>query len=220
MMKKNILIAFLLGVAAFSAWQFSATYAQRQQLADDLSLAQATIANLKDSLLIALQKERALAREVGMKYESVRQAMIASERRIASLSASFERELAARQSFESEAGLARAERDALRAAQQEMAAKVDQLSRDNDAYRQKLSSIDELRKVIRELRVRAHRGPSYVREKVIIPVAATVTGAAGVQSVPRVSRSIEGNQGFIIKDGKPTVPGEISIDVVPISTTP
>jgi regulator of replication initiation timing len=57
------------------------------------------------------------------------------------------------------------------------------LSQENDEMKMKLSSVNELRKAIRELKLK-----------------------------PRI---IEGNKGYLIKDGQPTVTPKVKIEVVP-----
>jgi len=62
---------------------------------------------------------------------------------------------------------------------------------ENEQFKAKLSSVVELKKAIRELRAR--------KRKVLTP-------------------ETEGNRGFLIKNGQPTIPEKIKIEVVPAQT--
>lgn len=73
----------------------------------------------------------------------------------------------------------------------------EQLSKENEALKIKLNSVIELKKAMRELRKQAQK--------------------VGMQIIKKtdVRKTLEGNQGFVIKDGKPNNPAKVKIEVVP-----
>ncbi len=83
-------------------------------------------------------------------------------------------------------------------------AELEQSAQEKQVMAQKLSSVKELKKAIKELRRQARaarKRPAAVRR-----VTNKQTGTTQV---------VVGNQGFLVRDGKPTFEGRVRIDVVP-----
>jgi chromosome segregation ATPase len=72
----------------------------------------------------------------------------------------------------------------------------DKLVQENDNLHAKLGSVSGLKKAIMELRGQARNLGTKMKEQ---------------------NESNEGNQGFVIKDGKPTITGKVKIEVTPVT---
>jgi superfamily II RNA helicase len=73
----------------------------------------------------------------------------------------------------------------------------DRLEKENDAFKAKLSSATELKKAIKELKKQAQKvGVSMIKKA-------------------QTEKTLEGNQGYIIKDGLATIPAKVRIEVTP-----
>ena len=83
-------------------------------------------------------------------------------------------------------------------------AKLRQVSQENESLKAKLSSIAELKKVLRELK-------RQVRKVSKVSIETKQKGQS--------EKIIEGNRGYLIKDGKAIYPGKLRIEIVPVLPT-
>jgi chromosome segregation ATPase len=71
------------------------------------------------------------------------------------------------------------------------------LKTENISMKERLGSIKELKKAIREVKIKIYQARVEMRQK------------------SDVQRLLEGNRGFVLKDGKPTYPAKVRIQVNP-----
>lgn len=184
---KNIALILLLGITVFSMVKYVSELRARYRLQDNLVLAQGQITVLaqeKQNLLQDLKKEKEVKEQLELKNAKLKGYLRASGNRVRRL---FQDNAKSRNNLEdagSRLSILKAENRAL----------IDSRKRvymENEEFKLKLSSVNELKKAIKELRGKKHRNPDSVAE---------------------------GNQGFLIKDGRLTALEKVKIEVIPAQT--
>lgn len=184
---KNIALIGLVGITAFSMVKYVSELKARYMLQDSLGQAQGQIVVLaqeKQNLLQGLRKEKELKQQLELKNINLKDYLRASKERIARL---FQSNASAQNDLEDTKirfSILKAENRAL----------IDSRRRiyiENEEFKLKLSSVDELKKAIGELKIKQ-------REDLILET--------------------EGNRGFLTKDGRLTTPEKIKIEVIPART--
>ena len=183
---KNMVLILLLSIAVFSMVRYVGELKARYRLQDSLVQTQGELVVLtqeKQNLLQELEKEKELKEQLALKNTDLKDYLRASKHKIVRLFQDSSRIQNNLEDVGAKLSILKAENRAL----------IDSRKRiylENEQFKAKLSSVVELKKVIRELRTRKHE-----------PL---VLGAAG-------------NQGFLIKDGQPTTSEKIKIEVIPAS---
>jgi len=184
---KNIIIIFLSAVAIFTVLKYALSFKEKCDLSNSLEQA-------KEQAQILENQKQNLLQELGKEKES-RQNLKGSLKASAVRLRKLFREAAERQDsieqLNSRISLARAENALLKE-------EGGKLKGDYEALKTKLSSIAELKKALRELKIEIRRGSRKLTQK--------------NKSVEEI---IEGNRGFLIRDGKFTYPAKVKIEVVP-----
>ena len=94
--------------------------------------------------------------------------------------------------------LSKAENTALREEKNRLSLELTEVSQERDTLKARLSSIPELKKTIKEVKVQIYKAKAVMRE------------------IAKKRRVIEGNRGYLMKNGKPTFPvSKIKIEVMP-----
>ena len=132
--------------------------------------------NQKQNLLQELEKEKNTVKELNLRSAGLKSYLIAFKKRLSKSFLALDNAQYKLEHLNSQFSILKAENNALLEDKQ-------RLSQENDEMKMKLSSVNELRKAIRELKLK-----------------------------PRI---IEGNKGYLIKDGQPTVTPKVKIEVVP-----
>ena len=179
---KNLAIILLLGVAVFSMVRYVSELKARFRLQDSLAQAQGEVAGLtqeKQNLLQELGKEKKLNEQLVARNVNLRAYLKASKERMGRLF----RDNSKLEETSIKFAVLKAENRAL----------IDihrRIYTENEQFKNKLGSVVELKKAIKELKTR--------KRKVLGP-------------------ETDGNQGFLIKDGQLTS-GKIKIEVIPAKT--
>lgn len=186
-MVKNIVLILLIGITAFSMVRYMSELRGRYRLKEGLIQAQGQIAVLvqeKQNLLQDMEKEKELKEQLAQNNANLKNYLRASKNKITRL---FEDNARTQGSLEEQSAkfsILKAENKALIDGRKRIYA-------ENEQFKLKLSSIVELRKAIRELKIRKHNGPVI---------------------------ETEGNRGFLIKDGQSTAVERVRIEVIPAQT--
>ena len=106
------------------------------------------------------------------------------------------------QELSAQFSLLKEENVALQQEKASLKAEVEKLTRQNEDFTVRFNSIGDLKKAIRELKIKMRKVKAEIRKN----KAALIN-------------NIEGNKGFIVKDGKVAQPAWIRIEVKPASTT-
>ncbi len=189
-----ILVAFLIGITAFSAFRYVASLKEKLDLMSALNQTKEQIAVLeseKQNLLQELEKEKQLQQQLNEENTGLKESLKVNEEKIDKINADFAQAQTTLEQLNSQLAALRQEKDNLNA-------QVTQVTQEKDNLQARLSSIVELKKAIRELKRQVRQVSVEIGEKV------------------KLEKIIEGNRGFLIKDGKSAYyPARVKIEVVP-----
>jgi len=200
---KNILIALLVTLTLFSVFKYIYSIKEKYELLNILNQTKeqaAALENEKQNLLQELEKEKELQQKISQENSALKDNIRLSEEKLAKLDADFAQAQKAIEQLNSKFALLKAENTALIEKNSRVNNKLTQVSQEKDTLQVKLSSIAELKKAIKELKRQMCKVGMVIKEKV------------------RTNKIIEGNRGFLIKDGKFTYPAKVKIEVTPAST--
>jgi len=187
---KNIFIVLLISITIFSVFKYVLSLKEKYALLNTLNQLKqqvTTLENDKQTLLERLGIERKLNAQLEIEISGVKDYLRASKKRLAKLFAEYAQTQKAIEELNSKFCIVKSENIALKEERIKLDMQLTQVSQEANDLKAKLNSIAELKERIKELRRQAHQ-----------------------------ARKIgEGNRGFLIKDGKPTYPPEIKIEVIP-----
>lgn len=199
---KLILITFLLGVSVFCVYKYLLIIKEKQILSAELKNSQGQITVLKNEnqgLLQELEKEKDINQEMIQKYAFLRRNFKAGIIKINQLNSELALAVKHIDSLNSEVSVLKNENLQMKEASGNLKIDLFYISQEKDDISRRMSSIAELKKAIRELSRQQKKGVKAVKEKPKKPIPAI----------------LEGNHGFLIKDGKPVPPVKIRIEVNP-----
>ena len=182
---KNLVLVLLLGIAVFSMVRYVSELKARFRLQESLIQAQSEAASLsqeKQNLLRELKKEKEFTEQLTAKNVKLKAYSRASKVRLTSLFRDNSKTQNKLEDINTKFAILKAENKAL----------IDSHKRnylENEQYKLKMNSMVELKKAIRELKVRKAKSSNL---------------------------EIEGNQGFLLRNGRSTLE-KIKIEVVPAS---
>ncbi|MFA5092342.1 MAG: hypothetical protein WC543_00095 [Candidatus Omnitrophota bacterium] len=183
---KNIALIFLLGITIFSMVKYVSELNARYRLQDSLAQVQSQVAIItqeKQNLLQELKKEQELQQQLELRNAALKENLKASKNRITRF---FQEEAKVKSDLED----SRARLAILKAENLALVNSHKRLFVENEELKFKLSTVDELKKAIKELRNRKRKD---------------------------LELQAEGNQGFITRNGQPTTVEKIKIEVIPAS---
>jgi len=197
---KNILLVFLLSVTIFSVFKYILSLKEKYDLSALLNQAKeqaAALENEKQNLLQEIDKEKALQEKLTQENTALKDNLKTDEEKLANLGADFTVAQKTIEQLNSNFSLLKAENIALIEKKNTLNTKLSQVSQENDSLKARMSSIAELKKSIRELKRQMRRVGIVMKQKV------------------QTERIIQGNRGFLIRDGKFTYPAKVRIEVTP-----
>ena len=196
---KNILIVLLATIAVFSVFKYVSGLKERYDLSNTLNQIKeqaATLENEKQNLLQDLEKEKELQQKLTRQNSGLKDYLRASRKRLTRLFSGYRQSQNEIEQLESKFSILKAENTALTEDKQRFAA-------ENEGLKARLSSIAELKKAISELKMQMRKGSTLIK-----------------QATPAEEKIAEGNRGYLIKDGKPTYPAKVIIEVIPTAASP
>jgi len=185
-MIKNLALILLIGVTAFSMIRYVSELKARFRLQESLMQAQGEVETLtqeKHNLSQELSKEQESNAQLTARNVKLRAYLKASTTRMGGLFRANSKAQNELEAINAKFAILKAENKALIAGHQRSYV-------ENEQLRFKLSSVVELKKAIRELRMNKTEAPNF---------------------------RTEGNQGFLIRDGRSTLE-KIKIEVIPAKT--
>ncbi|MDD2752132.1 MAG: hypothetical protein PHN59_03295 [Candidatus Omnitrophica bacterium] len=197
---KNILIIFFLSVAAFSIVKYAAIFQEKRALTEDLNSIKQKLAVLeeeKEAFLAELEQGKEQVALLSQDKAVLKQNLKAVKKRMAKLFTELNQTKKAIEQLNSKFLLLKAENVTLI----KRSKKVNQLSAQNQALRENLYSIPELRKRIAELK-KDKNAPLEIEVNANWPALE--------------GQNPEGNRGFLLKNGQPTYPAKVKIEVITI----
>lgn len=191
---KLILIIFLLGISIFSVFKYLASVKEKYDLLNTINQIKTQVTaleNEKQNLLRAQQ-------ELAQKNEELKDNLKLSEEKLAKEAVDFTQFQKTIEDFNSQISLLKAENTALREEKDNLNSRLAEVSQEKENLKSRLSSFSELKKALKELKKQTRQLRFELRKK------------AEIQKI------IEGNRGYLIKDGKPTYPSKVRIEVKPL----
>lgn len=200
--KAVLTVLLLLGITIFSVFKYILTVREKNDLGAAIEKIKAeavALENEKQHLLQSLEQEKTLQQNLTRQNTSLQENLKVAEARLAGI----EEELLQAQKefadFTSQACLIKEENTALQKERADLRVQIVKLTRENEDFTTRFNSAEELKKAIRQLKLKMRRVKSEIKKKTVL-----------------ISDS-EGNRGFVIKDGKSTQPAQIKIEVKPAS---
>jgi len=198
---KIVVFVLLLSITVFSVYKYISALSGRYELLNALNEIKQQIQvleNDKQSLLLELEKEKQLADKLSEQNAGLRDNLRASIARLTRLFADAENAQESLEDIRAQFSLLKAENTALKE-------QFTQMSSENESMKAKLGSVSEMKKAIREFRKQMGKVGKEIKQQV------------------NANQVAEGNRGFVIRDGQPTLtpaptPKVIKIEVVPAPT--
>jgi chromosome segregation ATPase len=190
---KNAVLVLLLTVTIFSVYRYLAELKQKYELSVDLAKAKEAglaLEKEKQNLLVAIDKEKSVSAGLSQKIFVLKNNFRAAKVRLNKLFTDYQRAQSELDDLDAKFSLLKAEKVEL-----EKQNKL--ITEENSGLKEKLGSVAELKKAMHQLRKQAQKVTVQIRKKF------------------DQNRVIEGNNGFLMKNGLPTYPAKVKIEVVP-----
>ncbi len=192
-----VVIIFLCGLAAFSLYKYTrinVDLGQKKQQITELEARNNAISQeleeQKARLAQATQEKKTLEEEVALGKQDLGQLKLEladSRKELANLQRTVEELTAGNQALQKE--------------QAGLTAKIEELNTQKNALETKLSSVDELKQILKDLK----KAKRTVRRN-----------KAGKELNNKKTETADSNRGYIIYQGKPTFKSKVSIQVLPV----
>lgn len=199
-----LLIPFLIGITIFSAFQYVSSLKEKYDLQNSLNQIKKQVADLelaRQSLLQEVEQEKELQKALTQENSNLKGSLEVNNEKLTKLGAVFQDASRTIEDLNSRISILKAENAALAEKKEKLALELTAVSQENEALNSRLSSVRELKRAIKELKKKASKG------------------AEEIKAIAKTRNVIEGNRGFLIKDGKPTYPAKVKIEVTPASIT-
>ncbi|MCX5696793.1 MAG: hypothetical protein NTU54_02270 [Candidatus Omnitrophica bacterium] len=204
---KVVLIAFLVGITAVCVFEYLTLLREKMMLLDSLNKTKNELGLLQQerlNLLQGLEKEKEQENQLEGLKVLYKNNLRATRRKVAKLRA--EQKLS--EDLSGHVNILKLENSVLRRRYARLNQKLDQLEQRNQDFQQKFNSLSELKKAIQALRRKERKVEEGRKVEEVM-----------VQESP-TRKIIKGNKGFLVKDGKPTLPLKINIEVTPDTKLP
>lgn len=189
-MKRNILsilIVLLVGISLFSLWQYISILSKRQSLLESINQIRSDISRLE-------MERRQISYQLDEKIQLLQR--LSEEKQVLQDNIKVTQEKFA----QAQRIIEQLRCDINSLTEENLSLKKDKrnLTEENASLKARFRSINELNRAIKELKRQMRKVRVEMRQKV------------------SADRAIEGNRGYIIKDGKPTLGSRVKIEVIPV----
>ena len=192
---KIILTALLVGITIFSVFKYVAALKEKYDLLKNLNQVKGQVAALEQ----AIEKEKELQKAIAQENSTLKDELKTNTDKLTQLDVDLQNSQKTIEQLTSQIALSQAENTALREEKDKLTLELAQISQERDTLKARLSSIPELKKTIKEIKLQIRKTKVMMRE------------------ITEKRRVIEGNCGFLIKNGKTTFPiTKIKIEVMPV----
>lgn len=191
---KIILVFLLVGITIFSVFKYLVTLKEKYDLVENLNQVKGQVASLEQ----AIEKEKELEKAVTQENLTLKDELKANTDKLTQLDVDLQNFQKTIEQLTSQIALSKAENTALREEKDKLIQNLTQISQERDTLKERLSSIPELKKAIKEIKIQMRKAKVAIGE------------------IVKKRTVIEGNRGFLVKDGKTTFPiTKIKIEVMP-----
>jgi len=197
---KNILIVLLLTIAVFCVFKYIASLKEKYDLLNTLNQIKEQVATLEkkeQGLLETLEKEKELQRKLSQENSGLKDGLKISKIRLMKLFREAKETQKSIEQLNAQFSILKAENKALIEKEDKLKAQFSQVSQENETLKARLGSVVELKKAIRELKRQMRKVSIEINQET------------------QDEKIVEGNHGFLIKDGKLTYPTRVRIKVIP-----
>ncbi len=187
---RAIIIAVLFGVTVFSVYKYIASVKENSDLSANIRQLNTDVKALEDEkngLVKNLNQEKELNTVLNQENNGLKDNLNQTQAKLAQMETDFQSSQKAIEDLDSQISLVKAENTALRDQIQGLELDINQAKADKEQLQVRLSSLAELKKAIKELRQKARLAKKQVQKR-----------------IETKEKIILGNNGFLIKDGKPT----------------
>jgi len=192
---KIILTALLLGITIFSVFKYVAALKEKYDLLKNLNQVKGQVAALEQ----AIEKEKELQKTLAQENVTLKDGLKTNTDKLTQLDVDLQNSQKTIEQLTSQIALSQAENTALREEKDKMTLELAQISQERDTLKARLSSIPELKKTIKEIKLQIRKTKVMMRE------------------MTKKRRVIEGNRGFLVKNGKTTFPiTKIKIEIMSV----
>ncbi len=198
---RAIIIAVLFGVTVFSVYKYIASVKENSDLSANIRQLNTDVKALEDEkngLVKNLNQEKELNSALNQENTGLKDNLNQTQAKLAQLETDFQSSQKAIEDLDSQISLVKAENTALRDQIQGLELDINQAKVDKEQLQVRLSSLAELKKAIKELRQKARLAKKQVQKR-----------------IETKEKIILGNNGFLIKNGKPTS-STVRIEVEPL----
>jgi chromosome segregation ATPase len=198
-------VALLAGIAIFSSYKYFSSIKEKYELIEAKNRADAQalmIENERIRLLKTLEEGQLRQKSLTAENTALQGQLKSAQDTLQKTQSELQTTQKTLTELNNEFSLAKAENAALVKQFSEVKAESDALAQEKDMLRQKLSSLSELKQAIRELRQKLGNARREIDTRL------------------QKDQIIIGNGGYMLRDGKPTFPARIKIEVVPLPEQP
>lgn len=197
--KVLVVFLFLIGISAFSIFKYLGSLKEKYDLLNTVNKIKEQVSSLeteKQNLLQTLEKEKQLQQQLGEENLQLKESLKASEEKLTQLNSEFAQAKEAVERLNSEITALKAENSDLKEERDSLQIQLIRAVKEKDSVKARLGSLFELKKAIKEVKKQMHK--------------------VGIQ-IKQIAKAkeIEGNRGFLIKDGKSTLTTKVKIEVIP-----
>jgi chromosome segregation ATPase len=194
---KIVLIVLLASITVFSAIEYLMVLKEKFILTNNLNQARSQITVLTDTV----KKERELQAALSQDNLKLKDDLRVNTDKLTQVDLDLRNSRATIEDLTSQVALSKVENTSLRQEKDKLSQDLTQVSQERDTLKARLSSIPELKKAIKEVKVQINLAKAMIRE---------------ITKQRKAVVEIDGNKGFLVKDGKPTSPTvNIKIEVKP-----
>ena len=191
---KIILFVLLLCITIFSAFKYFTALKEKYALLKNLNQAKAQVVVLEE----AIDKERKLEKALSQENLTLKDGLKSNTDKLTQLDTDLRNAQKAIEELTLQIALTKAENTAVREEKDNLTLELAQVSQERDSLKSRLSSVPELKKAIKEVKIQIHQAKVMMKE------------------ITKKRKIVEGNQGFLVKNGKSTFPvTKIKIEVMP-----
>ncbi|MDD5255216.1 MAG: hypothetical protein PHR11_04090, partial [Candidatus Omnitrophica bacterium] len=159
----------------------------------------------KKGLQQDMEKEQALKNQISQDNASLKESLRLSDEKLAALVHDLSEAHRNLEELSAQISIVTAENTALKEDFTRTKARLEEESRQKDELAARFNSVTELKKAIKDLRKRMRQA-----RQLAAPLRPPKKTAAGETE----GKIIDGNRGYLIKDGKPTTPTKVKIEVI------
>lgn len=194
---KTFLIVLLVSITVFSAIEYLMALKEKFILTNNLNQAKSQITALEDTV----KKEIELQASLSQDNLKLKDELRVNTDKLTQVDLDLHNSRATIEDLTSQIALSKVENTSLREEKDKLSQDLTQVSQERDTLKARLSSIPELKKAIKEVKVQIHLAKAMIRE---------------ITKQRKAVVEIDGNRGFLVKDGKATSPAvNIKIEVKP-----